>query len=107
MFHADALKTIILLGCLVTYPLATIRLSPLTRGSLCALDMLPEENENLEERWFSGYEFRLYEVEIHVNPVLSTLANLFAIYVIVRHSPSHMTTYRWFLLNIVVSSEAL
>lgn len=65
--------------------------------------MLEDDDENLEERWFGGFEFRLYEVEIRLNPVLSSLANLFATYVIMRHSPSHMTSYRWFLLNIVVS----
>lgn len=64
-------------------------------------------DENLYRLWFEGYEYSLYRVELFVNPVIASLANVLAIYVIVCHSPTNMAHYRWFLLNIVVRIEPL
>ncbi|KAH7711116.1 7TM GPCR protein [Aphelenchoides avenae] len=65
---------------------------------------MSDSDIDIEKAWFSGFDFKLCQVTRNVNAVLSSASNLLAIYIMVRHSPSHMKTYRWFLMNTVVWS---
>lgn len=41
---------------------------------------------------------------LHPISVVNTLVTVLAVWVIVRHSPSSMAVYKWFLLNVALSS---
>ncbi|KAI1732291.1 serpentine type 7TM GPCR chemoreceptor srh domain-containing protein [Ditylenchus destructor] len=45
-----------------------------------------------------------FQIQLHVSSVFDIFANLLAIWLITQKSPSSMINYKWFLLNIVISS---
>jgi hypothetical protein len=46
----------------------------------------------------------VFQLQLHISSVLDTSANLLAIWLIVTKSPGSMKTYKWFLLNVVITS---
>jgi hypothetical protein len=60
----------------------------------------PSEVEFIQN---SPSEMELHKTILNINGFIAVLINSVAVYIILKHSPSQIGTYKYHLLNIVVS----